>query len=192
MAGGVTDHASWKQGHTIELITAGKGTRSQVSFTLDVSGRQALHLERWQVTVSGTIHKVSAFRGTITHAVVVARPAAHHLSGEHLSISGTISVRVSRRSMAWSSKARSTKLACGCSSFAAATCSMPPTRCGAPGGQGARLDNTVAWPACPESGRRGETVRSVVRPRSVFQLLNTLAAAADLPLGAPAARPVCS
>jgi hypothetical protein len=60
------------------------------------------------------------------------------------------------------------------------------------GRAGSRLDNTVAWPACPESGRRGETVRSVVRPRSLFPLLNTLAAAADLPLGAPAARPVCS
>jgi hypothetical protein len=80
-------------GHTVELITAGKGTRAQVSFTLDVSSRGARHLEGWQVTVSGTIHKVSAFRGTITHAIVIARPAAHHLPGEHLSVSGRIDNR---------------------------------------------------------------------------------------------------
>jgi hypothetical protein len=80
-------------GHSVELITAGKGTRSQVSFTLDVSGRKALHLEGWQVTVSGTIHKVSAFSGTITHAAIIARPAGHHVPGEHLSISGKIDDR---------------------------------------------------------------------------------------------------
>lgn len=80
-------------GHSVELITAGKGTRSQVSFTLDVSGGKILHLEGWQVTVSGTIHKVSAFSGTITHAIVIARPAAHHLPGEHLSVSGRIDNR---------------------------------------------------------------------------------------------------
>ena len=81
------------EGHTVELITAAKGTRSQVSFTLDVSCSKALHLEGWQVTVSGTIQKVSAFSGTITHAVVIARPAAHHLPGEHLSVSGRIDDR---------------------------------------------------------------------------------------------------
>src|SRR6185436_4216524 len=80
-------------GHTVELITAAKGTRSQVSFTLDVSFRNALHLEGWQVTVFGTIHKISPYSGTITHAIVTARPAAHHLPGEHLSVSGKIDNR---------------------------------------------------------------------------------------------------
>lgn len=81
------------EGHTVELITAGKGTRSQVSFTLDMSYHKALHLEGWQVTVSGIIHKVSAFRGTIKHAIVIARPAAHHLPGDHLAVSGKIDNR---------------------------------------------------------------------------------------------------
>jgi hypothetical protein len=80
-------------GHTVELITAGRGTRSEVSFTLDVSDRKASHLEGWEVTVFGLIHKVSAYRGTITHATVIARPAAHHVPGEHLSVSGKIDNR---------------------------------------------------------------------------------------------------
>lgn len=81
------------EGHTVELITTGKGTRSQVSFSLDVPHARGLHLEGWEVTVSGTIHKVSGFSGTITHATVIARPAAHHMPGEHLSVSGKIDDR---------------------------------------------------------------------------------------------------
>jgi hypothetical protein len=81
------------EGHIVQLITAGKGTRSQVSFTLDMSDRKARHLDGRAISVSGTIHKTSPWHGTITHTTVVDRPAAHHVPGDHLTLSGKIDNR---------------------------------------------------------------------------------------------------
>jgi hypothetical protein len=81
------------ESHVVELITSGKGTRSQVSFTLDLSARKARHLEGHEVAVSGFVQKTSPWSGSITHARVVARPTAHHLPGDHLSLSGKIDNR---------------------------------------------------------------------------------------------------
>lgn len=81
------------EGQVVLLITANKGTRSQVSFTLDVWERKAGLLEGRQVTVSGIIHKRSPWVGTITHATFLSRSGEHHLPGEHLALSGTIDNR---------------------------------------------------------------------------------------------------
>ncbi|MEP7121967.1 MAG: hypothetical protein ABJE95_13690 [Byssovorax sp.] len=81
------------EGHVVTLITAGKGTRSQVSFTLDMAGRKARHLQGKAISVSGTLHKITAYHGTITHTTVVDRPAAHHVPGEHLALAGKIDNR---------------------------------------------------------------------------------------------------
>ena len=81
------------EGHVVTLITAGKGTRSQVSFTLDMSDRKARHLQGKAIAVSGVLHKTTPWQGTITHTTVVERPAEHHVPGEHLALTGTIDNR---------------------------------------------------------------------------------------------------
>jgi len=78
------------EGDVVQLITANKGSRDQVSFTVDLGARTARHLEGQNVTVSGIIHKTSPGAGTITHATVTARPAESHVPGEHLALAGTI------------------------------------------------------------------------------------------------------
>ena len=81
------------EGHVVTLITAGKGTRSQVSFALDMADRKARHLQGKTISVSGTLHKLSPYHGTITHTTVVDRPAEHHVPGEHLMLEGKIDNR---------------------------------------------------------------------------------------------------
>lgn len=81
------------EGEVVNLVTAGKGTRSEVHFTLDLPARKARHLEGREVSVSGLLHKRTPWEGTITHATVVARPAAHHVPGEYLALAGTIDNR---------------------------------------------------------------------------------------------------
>jgi hypothetical protein len=81
------------EGHVVTLITAGKGTRSQVDFVLDMADRKARHLQGKAISVSGTLHKISPYHGTITHTTVVDRPAEHHVPGEHLALQGTIENR---------------------------------------------------------------------------------------------------
>jgi len=81
------------EGHVVTLITAGKGTRSQVSFALDMADRKARHLQGKAISVSGTLHKISPYQGTITHTTVVDRPAEHHVPGEHLALAGKIDNR---------------------------------------------------------------------------------------------------
>ena len=81
------------EGHVVTLITAGKGTRSQVSFTLDMADRKARHLQGKVIAVSGVLHKTSPWHGIITHTTVVERPAEHHVPGEHLALTGTIDNR---------------------------------------------------------------------------------------------------
>lgn len=83
------------EGHVVTLITAGKGTRSQVSFTLDMGDRKARHLQGKAIAVSGVLHKTTAWHGTITHTTVVERPAEHHVPGEHLTLTGKIDNRES-------------------------------------------------------------------------------------------------
>jgi hypothetical protein len=65
------------EGHVVTLITANKGARSQVSFTLDMDDRKARHLAGRAISISGTVHKTSPSQGTITHTTVVDRPVAH-------------------------------------------------------------------------------------------------------------------
>jgi hypothetical protein len=81
------------EGHVVTLVTAGKGTRSQVGFTLDMADRKARHLQGKGISVSGTVHKITAWHGTITHTTVVDRPAEHHVPGEHLALVGKIDNR---------------------------------------------------------------------------------------------------
>ena len=81
------------EGHVVTLITAGKGTRSQVSFTLDMSDRKARHLQGKAIAVSGVLHKTTPWLGIITHTTVVERPAEHHVPGEHLTLTGQIDNR---------------------------------------------------------------------------------------------------
>jgi hypothetical protein len=81
------------EGHQVQLITANKGSRSQVSFTVDLPERKARHLEGQNVTVSGIIHKTSSWNGTISHTTVTTRPAECHVPGEHLVLSGQIDNR---------------------------------------------------------------------------------------------------
>ena len=66
------------EGHIVTLITANKGTGSQVTFTLDMDDRKARHLLGKGISVSGTLHKTSPLQGTMTHTTVVDRPAAAH------------------------------------------------------------------------------------------------------------------
>lgn len=81
------------EGHTVQLITANKGAKGQVSFTVDLAERKARHLEGQNVTISGVIHKTSSWNGTISHTTVTARPAERHVPGEHLVLSGQIDNR---------------------------------------------------------------------------------------------------
>jgi len=82
-----------EEGRSVVLITAAKGTRSQVSFTLDLSERQARPLKGKTVWIDGLIHKTSPFQGTIVRAVVVQRPKGHAMPGDHLLLSGRIDNR---------------------------------------------------------------------------------------------------
>lgn len=80
-------------GHKVLLITAHKGTRSQVSFLLDIPENKGKHLEGQQVTVSGLLHKTTPWVGSISHTTLVGRPAEHHMPGEHVTLSGKIDNR---------------------------------------------------------------------------------------------------
>lgn len=70
------------EGHVVTLITANKGTGSQVSFTLDMDDRKARHLLGTAISISGNVHKISPSQGTITHTTVVDRPTAHRAPGD--------------------------------------------------------------------------------------------------------------
>lgn len=72
------------------LITAAKGTRSEVSFATDLSERGTRALEGHRVWVAGVIRKSTQWTGTITRARVVHWPAECHLPGEHLTLSGRV------------------------------------------------------------------------------------------------------
>jgi hypothetical protein len=80
-------------GRSVALLTAAKGTRNQVSFTLDLPERQAHPLEGKTVWVDGLIHKISPCQGTIAGAVVVRRPKEHLMPGDHVLLSGRIENR---------------------------------------------------------------------------------------------------
>lgn len=80
------------EGRVTRLITFGKGTRSEVSFTTDLPGALGEMLSGQTVWLSGTIHKRSAYGGTLKRARLV-RPRGVVLPGDHLSVSGHVEQR---------------------------------------------------------------------------------------------------
>lgn len=75
------------------LITAAKGTRSEVSFTTDLPERATRPLEGKRLWVAGVIRKNTPWVGTLLRAHIVHRPAEHHLPGDHLTLTGRLEER---------------------------------------------------------------------------------------------------
>lgn len=78
-------------GPKIRLITAAKGSRSEVSFTIDAAVARIDLLPGHRVRVSGLIHKTTQWSGTIRRAQILHDHAdAEWVPGMHVEVAGVV------------------------------------------------------------------------------------------------------
>lgn len=81
-------------GAKIRLITAAKGTRSEVSFTIDAAVTRIDLLPGHRVRVSGLIHKTTAWVGTIRRAQILHdHTDPDWVPGMHVEVAGVVDNR---------------------------------------------------------------------------------------------------
>ena len=81
-------------GAKIRLVTAGKGTRSEVSFTIDAAVTRSDLLPGHRVRVFGLISKATAWTGTIRGAHILhGHPGAELVPGAHVELVGVVDNR---------------------------------------------------------------------------------------------------